>query len=128
MNITQLARKLTVGIGSWLQFEYHCHRSELFSEKYLSVPIGQLLNAYYGPHVYAEIRHPVLAPLAKGRGRRPEVDFAVLNPFPKFLIAIESKWASEQTTADSILWDLIRLELIAHASNAQAFFILAGKK
>lgn len=129
MNLTFLGRRLTYGVGGWLQFEFYCHRSELFSEKYLSFPIGQILNAYFGPCVYAEVKHPVLAKNIKGPGRRPEVDFAVLDPYPNFKVAIESKWVGKNNLSiESIVWDLIRLEFIAHHSNARVFFLLAGKK
>lgn len=75
-----LRRKLTEGVGGWLQFEYHCNRSGLFSEKYLSVPIGHILNSITADRVIAEFKHPVLAKAKDGPGRRPEVDFVVCSP------------------------------------------------
>jgi hypothetical protein len=40
----------------------------MFSEKFFSVAIGQILAARVGPHVVAEFMHPVLAPLMRGPG------------------------------------------------------------
>ena len=45
MSRITLSRRLTEGTGGWLQYEYQCNRSELFSEKYLSVPIGGIEEA-----------------------------------------------------------------------------------
>lgn len=124
-----LKRKLTEGVGGWLQFEYHCNRSGLFSEKYLSVPIGQILNSITAERVIAEFKHPVLANVKDGPGRRPEVDFVVCSPYPEIKYAVEAKWIGKtKVTMDRILWDLIRLELIASNSEAECFFLLGGKK
>jgi hypothetical protein len=38
------ARLMTTGVGSWLGFESACDRSGLFSEKYLTTAIGQILS------------------------------------------------------------------------------------
>ena len=123
------ARILTAGVGGWLQFEYACDRSELFSERYLSSAIGQILSSRTGNRTYAEYVHPVLAALAKGAGRRPEVDFVVCDPYPKIAVAVESKWIGRTAPSiQSILWDLIRLELLAHDQKARCFFVLGGKR
>jgi len=125
----ELARKLAEGVGSWLQYQYACHNSSLFSERYLTEPIGQILSAHSRTRVIAEHRHPVLAPLAAGRGSKPSVDFVVLDPHPKVKIAVESKWIGQtKPSVRSIMWDLIRLELIAHAEGAECFFVLGGTK
>jgi hypothetical protein len=124
-----LARLLSRGVGSWLHFEQASNRSGLFGEKYLALPIGQILSGNLGERVDAEFRHPVLAPLMKGRGRRPEVDFVIFDEKPRISVAVESKWVgSTKPTVQSILWDLVRLELIAHQEKAECFFVLAGKK
>jgi len=125
LNLTRL---LTEGTGSWLHFEFTCNRSGLFSEKYLTVPIGQILSAW-GGRVQAEYRHPVLGPLAQGRGRRPEVDFVVFGEYPRIKYAVESKWIGHTTpSAESVLWDLIRLEMIAHSEGAECVFVLGGQR
>jgi hypothetical protein len=124
-----LGRKLAEGVGGWLQLEFQCHRSEVFSEKYLSVPVGQILSAEFGTKAYAEVNHPILAKLAKGSGRRPQVDFAVCNPYPQISVAVETKWVtSSAVQAHLIIWDLIRLEMLSYHLNARTFFVFGGKK
>lgn len=72
----------------------------------------------------------MLAPAKAGlRGRRPEVDFAVVETFPKVTAVVETKWVGpDGLTAADVLWDLMRLELIAHQEKAKAFFVLAGRR
>ncbi|WP_146102049.1 hypothetical protein [Rhodopila globiformis] len=123
------AKILTQGVGGWLQFERACGRVELFSEKYLAQPIGQILSGQSNNRARAEYRHPILGPLATGPGRRPEVDFVVCDPYPKISIAVESKWIGKtKPSVQSIIWDLIRLELLAYHEYARCFFLLGGKK
>jgi hypothetical protein len=123
------ARLLADGVGAWLQYEQACGHIGLFSERYLAHPIGNILSGQTGNRVHAEYEHPVLAPLTPGAGRRPAIDFAVCEPYPTVRIAVESKWVG--TTAPSfedILWDLIRLELLVHESNAVGLFVLGGRR
>ncbi len=123
------AKLLARGIGGWLQFERACSRSGLFGEKYLAHPIGQILSARSGNRARAEYKHPILAPLASGPGRRPEVDFVVCENYPAVSLAVESKWIGRsKPSVQSILWDLIRLELLAHHEGARCFFILGGQR
>jgi hypothetical protein len=43
--------------------------------------------------------------------------------------AVETKWVGKNgLSAAEILWDLMRLELIAHHEGADAFFVLAGRR
>lgn len=123
------ARLISEGVGSWLQFEHACDRTGLFSEKYLTQPIGQILSARSGNRVKAEFTHPILSKLAAGPGRRPEIDFVVCDPYPEITIAVESKWIGKtRPGVDKIIWDLIRLELLAHHCGARCFFVLGGKR
>lgn len=123
------AKLLAHGAGSWLQYEQACGHIGLFSEKYLAQPIGNILSGQTGNRVHAEFEHPVLAPLMAGRGRRASIDFAVCDPYPQITIAVESKWIGRSTPdMGSILWDLVRLELINHHSNARAIFALGGRR
>lgn len=125
----ELARKLAEGTGAWLQYQYACHNSGLFSERFLAEPIGRILAATTTQRVIAEYPHPVLAPLATGPGAKPSVDFVVQDPYPKIRVAVESKWLGQtRPSVSSIMWDLIRLEMIAHADGADCFFILGGMK
>jgi hypothetical protein len=125
MNLT---RRLTEGVGAWLHFEFCCHRSGLFNERYLSAAVGQILSATYGDRVHAEFEHPILAANLVHRGRRPAIDFAYCENYPHITLAVETKWAgSSNTTVESVIWDLVRLELVAHHHGAECIFILAGK-
>ena len=125
----ELARKLAEGTGAWLQYQFACHNSGLFSERFLSEPIGRILASTTTERVIAEHPHPVLAPLSKGPGAKPSVDFVVQDPYPKVRVAVESKWIGQsKPSVSSIMWDLIRLEMIAHAEDADCFFVLGGMK
>lgn len=124
-----IAKILSYGVGSWLNYESACDRSGLFNEKYLTAPVGQILSARSGNRTISEWRHPILAESKEGRRRRPEVDFVVTDQNDKLLIAVETKWAGRTLPkTQDILWDLIRLELIAHKESARCFFLLAGKR
>jgi hypothetical protein len=123
------AKLMTTGVGSWLGFESACDRSGLFSEKYLTTAIGQILAARTGNRAIAEWPHPMLAPLQTGPGRRPEVDFVVRDQENRVILAVESKWAGRTVpSTSSILWDLIRLELIANATGGRCLFVLGGTR
>jgi hypothetical protein len=124
-----LARLLARGVGAWLHFEQTSNRSGLFSEKYLALPIGQILSGQLGTRAVAEYRHPVLAPIMIGQGKRPAVDFVVFGKNREIKVAVESKWLGP-TAPDvkAILWDLVRLEMIAHTEGADCFFVLGGRK
>jgi len=127
MNI---GRRLAEGVGAWLQFETHCNRAGLFSEKYLSNSIGQILGAVYGSGVIAEYLHETLAAQMKGRGKRPRLDFGVVNADGETVVVVESKWIGKtKPNVVDIIWDILRLEMIVAQSNlTRAFFVLAGKK
>lgn len=122
------AKRLTNGVGAWLNFESACDRTSLFSEKYMAHPIGQILNAASPGRTVAEYAHPVLAPAMTSRGRRPEVDFVVLDPHAQPLVAVESKWIGSTTpSVDKILWDMIRLEMLA-TLGIDCLFIIGGRR
>lgn len=120
---------LAQAVGAWLQYEFACNRSNLFSERYLSVAIADALNAIHKDEVRSEYLHPVLAPHKTGPGRRPEVDFATIRNYPAVTSVVESKWVgSDGLSPADVLWDLLRLELIANASKVPAYFVLAGRR
>tara|TARA_R110002033_G_scaffold170341_2_gene212629 strand:+ start:773 stop:1483 length:711 start_codon:yes stop_codon:yes gene_type:complete len=127
----KLEKLLARGIAGWLQYEHACQRGAIFSEKYLSVPIAQILNTKYGDMVYSEIKHPILGDLSPGRGRPPEIDFTIHNENQEIIVAIESKWVGKSTTkqtVERIIWDLVRLAMIGNNDDVKCYFILAGKK
>ena len=125
----RLLRRLTEGVGAWLQFETHCNRRGLFSERYLSAPIGQILGAVYGSNVHAEVPHPILAKHRTGPGAPARLDFAAFDQDQKIIAAVESKWiGATKPNVEAIAWDLIRLELVASDSGAECCFLLGGRK
>src|SRR5262245_51814972 len=122
-------RLLAEGIGGWLQYEFACHRAGLFNERYLAVPISQVLNSVFGLPVHSEYVHPVLARERTGPGRRPEVDFAVVDSQGRPRCVVESKWCGVNgLSAEQIIWDLLRLELVSEDTGADAYFLLAGRR
>lgn len=125
----KIERRLSEGIGGWLTFEQHCNKAGLFSERYLSFPIGQILNSIYGSNVHSEYIHPIISKYSTGRGAKPKVDFAVLNDLREPILAIETKWIGQSVpSVQSILWDLVRLESLSSVYNTSCIFILGGKR
>ncbi len=123
------AKRLAMAAGAWLQYEFACQRDTLFNERSLATPISNVLKSVYKHEVHAEFLHPVLAPLKSGPGRRPEVDFAVVQNYPQIICAVETKWVGVAgITMEDLLWDVLRLELIAHTEKADAYFVLAGRR
>lgn len=109
-------------------YEYHNFRAQLFSEKYLTTPIGNILAGIYNQNVVAEFNHPVLQSHKKGLGRPPQIDF-VIREGDNIKISVESKWLNKtQIGVADIIWDMIRLEIIAEKYDAKCYFVLAGPK
>ncbi|MDL5511179.1 hypothetical protein QSE00_05095 [Arenibacter sp. M-2] len=123
-NLNNIQRKISEGVSGWLLFEFHCFRGLLFSEKYLSYPIGQILNSITDFKTQAEINHPLGN---GGQGRPLQVDF-VLSEKAEWKYAVESKWIGHSTISlASLIWDLIRLQnLFSSHSNLKCYFLLAG--
>jgi hypothetical protein len=112
-------------VGAWLHFEYRCGRRSLFSESYLSFPLGQVLRGQFGRSVRPEFAHPLLE--RAGPGDKSRIDFAVVNESNEPVLAIELKWlASPAAQLPLILRDLVRLELLAYEYGTRCFFLLAG--
>jgi hypothetical protein len=125
MSLSPTQEKLAKGLSGWLTFEFNCMRGYLFSEKYLTLPVGQLLLASCKQLVRSEVDHPVLA--RPGRPGRPaQVDFTV-GPQDAPILVVETKWLGDTSPRHSdILWDLVRLELAATHWKCDALFVLAG--
>lgn len=122
-----LRRAISEGLASWLTFEKHCGRDELFSERYLALPIAQLLAAKYAGKVIAEHNHPVLA-LPGDEGRPRQLDFAIQED-ERITLVVETKWAGNKgVSVASVVWDCVRLELAAYHYGCDALFILAGSR
>src|SRR4051812_13014047 len=113
-NLNNVQRRLSEGTASWLMYEFHCQRGDIFSEKYLATPVGQILASRYPGRVKTEENHPVLAG-AGTVGRPPQVDFVMTNVDGTYSAVVESKWTGRSAISiGQLLWDLLRLELIAY--------------
>ncbi len=120
-------QRLVEAVAAWLEFEQLCYRTGLFSESYLTFPIGQFLQSRAGDRVRTELEHPVLAPLKTDRGDKPRVDFAVVREDSTVEFAVETKWRSKTPTlVVQLIRDLVRLEMIVHEQDARAVLILGG--
>jgi hypothetical protein len=118
---------LSEGVAAWLTFERHSGREGLFSEKYLALPVAQILANHFGGNVEAEHNHPVLSDLGR-RGRPPQLDFIVRNSSQVSLV-VESKWiGASSVKVEDVVWDCVRLELAANHYTCDSLFLLAGEK
>lgn len=115
---------LASGLSAWLAFEALCGRQKLFSERYLALPIAQILRQNVRGTVLAEHNHPLLR--NPGPGRPPQVDYAIRRK-GRVVHLLETKWVgSSGFTPSDLLWDCIRLELAAHHYRTDAYFLIAG--
>ena len=133
MHRNDFGKRLSEGVSAKLEFDWVCERGNSFSENYLHGAINEILGALVAPsdhRIHAGFPHPVLkrAP-GSGGGRQKEVDFEV-QPYDEYEkgLTVEAKWAdSGYCKWDTVLLDLCRLHLIAHANrNAECLFVLAG--
>ncbi|HEV7347515.1 hypothetical protein [Telluribacter sp.] len=124
-NLENIQRRVSEGVSGWLLFEFNCSRGYLFNEKYLSYPIGQILNSITEYKTLTEINHPCSN---SGQGRPLQVDFVLTDKSTKWKYAFEAKWiAGSLISLGSIIWDLIRLQnLGTYHSEVRCYFILAG--
>jgi hypothetical protein len=121
-----IQRKLAEGTSGWLLFEFHCLRGNLFNEKYLSYPIGQILTSITRANIISEVNHPILM-LDKKVGRPPQLDFVITDDKKKWKVVIESKWVGNtEISIGYLIWDLIRLQILKEEYDLQCFFVLAG--
>jgi hypothetical protein len=124
-NLKNIQRRISEGMSSWLLFEFNCERGYLFSEKYLTYPIGQVLNSIEGFKTKAEQNHPCSN---GGKGRPLQVDFILTDKNKVWKYAFESKWVGTSIIdITSLVWDLIRLQnLFTNHPAIKCYFILAG--
>jgi hypothetical protein len=121
-------QRLTETVAAWLQYEQMCYRTTLFSEAYMTYPIGQFLQSRAGGHVRAEYEHPILAPLKTGRGDKPRIDFVVLGEDRnKIEFAVETKWLNKSNDlVEQLIRDLVRVGLLVHKDQATGLIVLGG--
>jgi len=127
-QLDNIQYKLSKGVNSWLEYEFTCDRGNLFNEKYLSFPIGNILNSVTDCLVLTEINHPAVKELTVGRPL--QIDFILSEKGNKssWKYAVESKWTGiTEAKFDDIIWDLIRLQNIFHYQDEiKCYFVFAG--
>lgn len=124
-NLKNIQRKISEGVSGWLLFEFNCYRGYLFSEKYLTYPIAQILNCITEYSTLSEINHPSGN---GGKGRPLQIDFILSDKQNFWKYAFESKWiGNTMISLGSVIWDLVRLQnLDAHYQGIKSYFVLAG--
>jgi len=124
-NLNNIQRKISEGVSGWLLFEFNCFRGYLFNEKYLSYPVGQILNSITEYKTLTEINHPCSNNM---QGRPLQVDFVLTDDKSKWKYAFESKWiGNSMISLGAIIWDLVRLQnLDKHHAEIKCYFILVG--
>lgn len=127
-----LAKRVAEGVTAKLAFDYACHRGHSFGETHIHAIVNEVLTANIHPaesRVHAGFPHPRLG--RPGKGRKPEIDFAVLERASgAVLVAAEVKWAgSGHCTPCNVLKDLIRLQIIADAHpSTDCIMVIAGHR
>lgn len=91
--------------------------------------------AQTGMRVKAEFNHPILAKTIRP-GRKPQIDFGWFKDqdgtpeqrrVPQLLGAVETKWLGNgEPSPPEVVWDVMRLELLASHLNIEAYFVMAG--
>jgi len=120
-------QRLVEAVAAWLQYEQLCNRIGLFGESYLTYPVGQFLQARGPKGLRSEYPHPILTPRQGTRGDKKRIDYAVLRDDGTVEFAVETKWRSKSTSLlESIVGDLVRLELLATAHRATSVLVLGG--
>ncbi len=123
----RLRKELSEGVAAWLTFEKYSGREGLFSEKYLALPVAQILSNHFGGCVSAEHNHPVLSGGGR-KGRPPQLDF-IVHTGNEASLAVETKWiGATSVKVEDVVWDCVRLELAANHYRCDGIFLLAGKK
>ena len=126
---------LADAIAAWCDFQVHCGRETLLSERYMAQPIAEYLGSYFGSRsVLAEWSFGVQQ---QGVGRPRQHDFVLKRPDrQRPSVAIETKWVNnfDQRQKKGAVLDIMRLVAFpwenGHHLNQQPqrLFILAGRK
>ncbi len=107
-----LAKRMAEGITAKLDFDFACNRGYSFGEYHLYGIVNEILSANIdqsNSKIQSGYSPAVLA--RPGRGRNPEIDFAVLSRKNNSVeVAAEVKWAaSSHCNVENVLNDLLRL-------------------
>lgn len=118
ITINQMS-DLAQAIAHWLQYQEIIGKDELFSEAYLSQPIGDFLLHYRDSNkseLKTEYNHPILNLKQKKNGRPSQIDFIIKSSLA-MTVAIEVKWfvysqSNYSNSIKKIIHDLLRLEIM----------------
>ncbi len=123
------ARELGQAVHHWLAFQSLCGRVPLFSEAYLSQPVGEFCLSHHSGSLEPEWTIPDLRSGAPGRPK--QVDYVLKSRDTKRLTAaVEAKFIGPSTVdTQRIVDDLLRLERIRDPSGQMVhrYFIVAGR-
>lgn len=133
-NYLSPLRRIAEAVSARLCYDYLCFKGPLLDESYLTHSVSDIICTFYDPNktvIRKSHRHTALAPFAKLKGRKPEVDYVAVDLISNEIVfAIEAKWAgSSHCTAENILWDLARLKLLKDQyPAAKCGLLIAGHK
>lgn len=121
--------QLPRAVHRWLSYQKYCGRTALFSEAYLTHPIGEFVNFHHSGSIVPERDHPQFRRITQGRPK--QVDFALLTPHTSNVESvIECKWVSSGVySKQAILDDLLRLECYRHPGcYVRRYFLMGGTR
>lgn len=120
-------------VAAWLDYQIHCGRSSLLSERYMTQPIADFLGSKFGAEaIHAEWK---LGKEKDKRGRPRQMDFAVKSKAAaQPTMVIETKWVAnfDAGQKQGVVMDIMRLHAFPWKkkerlkSDAQKLFMLAG--
>lgn len=126
---------LADAIAAWCDYQVHCGRDTLLSERYLAQPIAEYLGSRFSSrNIYAEWN---MHDAQDEAGRPRQLDFVVKQPDrARPSMAIETKWVNNLSTPQkkAVVNDIMRLwaypllHQYPRNSQPQLLFILAGRK
>lgn len=126
-------QSFTDAVAAWVDYQMHCGRSAMLSEKYLTQPIAEFLGSRFGADaIHAEW---TIGEEKDKRGRPRQMDFAVKsNASEAPTMVLETKWVNSFDTGQKqgVVMDIMRLHAFPWkkdtrlATNAQKLFVLAG--
>ncbi|MCC4855097.1 hypothetical protein LMH78_04700 [Vibrio lentus] len=118
----------------WLSFQKLCGREMLFSEYYLSQPIGEFLLHHHSGTLASEVLHPNFKKTKDSsenlKGRPRQIDFCLHSRDSGYMkVALELKWVGEfPTNKQKVVDDIFRLELLREEKgHVHRYFLVAGE-
>lgn len=121
-------------LAAWVDYQMHCGRRAMLSEKYLTQPIAEFLGSRFGAAaIHSEW---TIGKETDKRGRPRQLDFAVKGDSNKSepTMVVETKWVENFDTGQKqgVVMDIMRLHAFPwegdkrQQTSAQKLFVLAG--